>query len=100
MKNSSYHSFFSNLANKLKMNTILFLRKKQQNVSELSKNLKVEQSKLSHALTSLRCCNIVNVKQEGKQRIYSLNKKTIIPMLKLIDKHANKFCNGKCGECK
>ena len=49
-------------------------------------------SKLSHALASLKCCNIVKVRQKGKQRIYFLNKTTIVPMLELIDKHEKTFC--------
>jgi DNA-binding transcriptional ArsR family regulator len=87
-----YHIFFRNLANPLKISIISSLKEKESSVTELSKKLKIEQSKLSHALASLNNCNIVNVKQKGKQRIYSLNKKTIIPMLKLIDKHKCKFC--------
>ena len=100
MKKSAYHVFFANLSNSLKIDIILLLREKERNVTELSKKLKVEQSLVSHALSSLKCCNIVNVKQKGKQRIYILNKKTIVPMLKLIDKHAKAFCEGSCRECK
>ena len=100
MKNKTYHIFFSNLANQLKIDIILSLRKEETNVTQLAKALKVEQSKVSHALASLRCCNIVNVKQKGKQRVYALNKDTIIPMLKLIEKHANVHCEGKCNACK
>jgi DNA-binding transcriptional ArsR family regulator len=85
-----------NLANPLKIKLITLLKEKEKNVSELVEKLKVEQSKISHALKSLKCCNIVQVKQKGKQRIYSLNKKTILPMLKLIDKHAKICCGGKC----
>ena len=97
MKNNSYHIFFTNLANPLKIDIITLLEKKEKNVTELSKNLKVEQSKVSHALASLKSCRIVEVKQKGKKRIYSLNKKTIVPMLKLIDKHAKSFCD--CKNC-
>jgi len=96
MKYNTYHVFFRNLANPIKIEIISALREKENSVSELSKELKIEQSKLSHALTSLRCCNIVKVKQKGKQRIYFLNKNTIVPMLKLIDKHAKTFCKGIC----
>ena len=99
MNPSTYHIFFTNFANPLKINIILSLRNKDKCVGELSKELKVEQSKISHALASLRCCKIVNVKQKGKVRIYSLNKKTIIPILKIIDKHANTFCKGDCKGC-
>ena len=99
MNKSTYHIFFSNLANPLKIKIIISLREKEKNVTELAGELKVEQSKISHALASLRCCNIVGAKQKGKHRVYSLNKNTIAPMLKLIDKHANKFCSGKCKGC-
>lgn len=61
-------------------------------VSELVNRLNVEQSKVSHALASLRCCSIVKSKQDGKQRIYYLNKGTILPILNIIDKHEKKFC--------
>lgn len=99
MKNSTYHIFFNNLANPLKIDIILSLKNKEKSVTNLSKNLRVEQSKISHALASLRCCNIVKVKQKGKQRIYFLNKKTIIPMLKLIEKHASTHCKKGCQFC-
>lgn len=92
--------FFTNLANPLKIKIITALkgRGKGSSVGELSKKLKVEQSKISHALTLLKRCKIVNVNKKGKQRIYSLNKRTIIPMLKMIDEHSRCFCN--CAECR
>lgn len=100
MNNSTYHVFFSNLANPLRISIIETLKKKEMNVSDLSEKLNVEQSKISHALASLRCCNIVEVIQDGKSRVYSLNKKTIIPILDLIDKHAKLHCKGGCTGCK
>ena len=99
MNNSTYHLFFTNLANPLRIDLILSLKQKEKNVTVISKELNVEQSKISHALTSLRDCNIVDVKQKGKERIYSLNKKTIVPMLNLIEKHSQKFCSGNCAKC-
>ncbi|VVB79183.1 Bacterial regulatory protein, arsR family [uncultured archaeon] len=97
--NSSYYVFFSHLSNPLKMRLILELQKSPKNVNQLTSSLRVEQSKISHALSSLKQCNIVSVKPEGKQRIYSLNSRMILPMLKLIDTHANKYCNCEtCGE--
>jgi DNA-binding transcriptional ArsR family regulator len=88
------------LANPLRIKIISSLKEKEKNVTELSKDLDVEQSKISHALRLLRNCNIVDVKQKGKQRIYSLNKKTIVPILKLIDNHSKTFCGGNCKACR
>ena len=99
MKNNTYHFFFRNLANPIRIKIISSLKEKEKSVGELSEELKIEQSKLSHALKSLKCCNIVNVKQKGKHRIYSLNKKTIIPILKIIDSHSRAFCKGECRGC-
>lgn len=91
-KYETYHKFFSNLANPLKVQIIISLREKEKSVNEMCNSLGVEQSKISHALSALKNCNIVQVKQNGKQRIYHLNKKTILPMLQLIDKHASTQC--------
>ena len=87
---NKYYIFFGNLANPLKVDILTALKKKDMSVLELSKELSSEQSKISHALCSLKHCSIVNVKQQGKKRIYSLNRETILPMLKIIDKHETK----------
>ena len=97
---NTYHIFFNNLANPLRIEIISALKEKDMSVNEISKKIRAEQSKLSHALANLRECNIVNVKIKGKERIYSLNKKTILPILKLIDRHATNFCKGGCEGCK
>ncbi|MBU2562210.1 MAG: metalloregulator ArsR/SmtB family transcription factor [Nanoarchaeota archaeon] len=100
MNKNTYHIFFTNLANPLRIKIISSLKEKEKNVTEISKELGVEQSKISHALIKLRCCNLVEVNQKGKQRVYSLNKKTILPILKIIDTHAKTFCEGGCKGCK
>lgn len=89
---NKYYIFFGNLANPLKVEIISILKDKEMSVLELARELNVEQSKLSHALSSLKCCSIVQVRQDGKKRIYTLNKETILPMLKIIDKHEKEFC--------
>jgi len=94
MNCNAYHIFFKNLANPLKTQIIKELKEKPMSVSELAEKTSIEQSKLSHALANLRYCNLVTSKQKGKQRIYSLNKKTILPILKIIDKHKMNYCSG------
>lgn len=93
---ANYNIFFTNLANPLKISIILALREGEKNVGEVTHILNVEQSKISHALASLKKCKIVDVKQNGKERVYSLNKETILPIFNLIDKHAIVHCKGKC----
>jgi len=95
----SYHLFFMNLANPLKIGILLSLREKEKSVKEIENDLYMEQSKISHALASLRKCNIVKTKKKGKSRVYYLNKKTVIPMLNLLDKHVSLNCPNGCNSC-
>ena len=67
------------------------------NVGEITKSLDEEQSKISHNLKCLAGCNFLQVEKKGKQRVYSLNKETIIPLLKIVEKHVQKYC---CSNCK
>lgn len=98
MTAKSYNNFFMNFANNARFQIIMALRRKKAlSVTELCKETCQEQSKVSHNLKSMTKCHILNVKQEGKQRIYSLNEKTVLPILKLIEKHMKCHCRG-CDE--
>jgi ArsR family transcriptional regulator, cadmium/lead-responsive transcriptional repressor len=96
MKCNYYYIFFGNLANPIKIRIIEELKKRPLTVSELSKKTGEEQSKISHALANLKECSIVTFEKNGKNRLYSLNKKTILPILKILDKHKTKHCKGAC----
>jgi len=96
INHNTYHFFFTKFANPLKMGIILSLNEKAKNVSEITEELHVEQSKISHALASLKNCRIINAEQSGKQRIYSLNKDTVVPLLRIADTHTTKYCKNNC----
>jgi len=99
MKGERYYRFLNNLANPLRIQIMETLRSGEKSVGEITKELKAEQSKISHALISMKCCHIVEARQEGKSRIYSLNKETIVPIFEIIDKHAKEQCGSKCCAC-
>lgn len=88
----SYNDFFQTLANPTNQSIIQELLKKPLNVTEITEKTKLEQSKVSHSLKRLYECKIVDMKKKGKQRIYSLNKDTIVPILKIVDTHAKEMC--------
>ncbi len=94
MTTKSYNAFFMNFANNARFKIIMALRKKELSVTEICKETNQEQSRVSHHLKSMEGCNILNVKQDGRWRVYSLNKETVIPILKLIEKHIKKYCRG------
>jgi DNA-binding transcriptional ArsR family regulator len=99
MKNTSYKLFFKAVSNDTRTELIKTLRDGNRSVSQLCKATGFEQSRVSHNLRCLTECGFVEVKQNGKERVYSLNKKTVLPMLKIIDNHIKKYSQHlkKCG---
>jgi ArsR family transcriptional regulator len=98
MKQISYENFFANFSNKTRLGILTVLMDGPLSVSEIVEKLKDEQSNVSHHLEHLRRCSILDVKRQGKKRIYSVNKKTVYPMLELVEKHIS-GCGGSCAEC-
>jgi len=92
----SYELFFETFSNKTRMKIIEALTLGEKSVTQICKLTKEEQSKVSHNLRKLTECNFLDVKQQGKQRIYSLNKDTITPILNLVKKHVEKYCKEVC----
>jgi ArsR family transcriptional regulator len=83
--------FLQALANVTRLQIVLRLREGSLSVGEISSSLGYEQSRISHNLRCLTFCGIVKASQKGKERIYSLNKKTIQPILKAMNRHIEKY---------
>ena len=96
MKCPSYELFFETFSNKTRMRIIEALSLGPKSVNEICKITGEEQSKVSHNLKKLTECNFLEVKRQGKKRIYELNKDTIIPILQLVNKHVHKYCKKEC----
>jgi len=88
--------FFETLGNQTRWDIIHLLKKRAYRATDIAKELGREQSHISHSLRRLERCGFVSVKKNGKERIYTLNKKTIKPLLKLMDTHINTFCKKLC----
>jgi DNA-binding transcriptional ArsR family regulator len=97
MKCHSYNTFFETIGNKTRLKILEILQIKPMSVTEICTTLSEEQSKISHNLKCLAECHFLEVEQKGKKRIYSLNKGTILPVMRLVDRHVQKYC---CNECK
>jgi len=84
--------FFQALASNIRTNIILhLLNHGPRNVSSITKDLGIEQTQVSHNLKCLASCGFVTVSREGKSRIYSLNQETIPPLLKIVNRHLEKY---------
>lgn len=88
----SYKIFFGTLVSEPRLKMINLLRKSEKSVSEIMNELKMDQTSVSHNLARLKQCGFVEVKVKGKFRYYTLNKKTIKPLMSLIDNHMLKHC--------
>ncbi len=96
MKCKSYNAFFEVIANKTRIEILELLMEKQMCVSEICNALNHEQSKISHNLKKLADCHFIDVEREGKKRVYSLNRKTILPLMQLVEKHVQGYCGKEC----
>jgi len=89
----AYKIFFGTLSSQSRLKIINLLRSKgKMCVTELVKESKLDQTAISHDLTRLKKCGFVKVENKGKYRYYSINKKTIKPIMELIDKHMSNYC--------
>ena len=91
MIDSTYIGFFKTLCNETRMGIVFCLKEKPLSVNQISKELGMEQSRVSHNLKCLENNGFVKVERKGKQRIYSLNKETIVPILNDAKKHVQKY---------
>jgi len=99
MKDLSYKLFFKALANRTRFEIVELLRTGAKTVGEISERLGYEQSRISHNLKCLEDCGFVTIQQNGKNRVYSLEPTTILPILALIDEHITRYHDHieKCG---
>lgn len=88
-----YFLFFQALSNPVRMQIVDLLRERRRSLSvtEICKELDLEQTHVSHALRCLTFCGLVESTRDGKSRLYSLNKQTVLPLLRLVDLHLEKF---------
>ncbi|MBS3086093.1 helix-turn-helix transcriptional regulator [Candidatus Pacearchaeota archaeon] len=89
---NAYKIFFGTLVSESRLRIINLLRSGKKNVSEIMKELKMDQTSVSHDLSRLKRCGFVNVEVNGKFRYYWLNEETIKPLIELIDKHMSLYC--------
>ncbi len=88
-----YKLLLKAVANETRFAIISLLREKPFSVGEICEKLGFEQSRVSHNLKCLVDCGFVNSEQEGRNRIYALDDRTVCPMLQLMEKHVERYKN-------
>jgi DNA-binding transcriptional ArsR family regulator len=87
----SHKLLFRAIANETRFAIISLLKEKPFSVGEICEKLGFEQSRVSHNLKCLVDCGFVNSEQDGRNRIYALDEKTVRPMLQLMKKHVERY---------
>ena len=87
-----YKIFFGTLVSEPRLNIINLLRKGKKNVSQIMKELNIDQTSVSHNLARLKLCGFVKTEAEGKYRYYKINEETIKPLMEIIEKHMLQYC--------
>lgn len=96
----TYENFFKNFANKTRFQIINTLAQGPKSVTQIAKETEKEQSRISHHLREMRNCNIIKAEKKGKKRIYSVDKETVLPMLKIAKEHVERHCGSNCTKLK
>ena len=89
---NTYKFFFGALANPNRLQIINLLRKGKKNVTEICNKTGFEQTMVSHNLKTLEYHGMVFMEKQGKYRYYTVNNKTIKPLLEFIDEHMEEYC--------
>jgi|SRR3989344_5426017 len=98
-KANPYHECIDTFANELRLRILESLKEKPMSVNELAEKTHAERSNVSHSLQMLRLCNIIDAKEEGKNRIYFIKDAVILgkaeagSILKAFEQHIDTHCN-------
>lgn len=76
---------FGVLANEARLDIIFCLLERDKNVTEIQKELNLDQSLVSHALKRLEVSDFVSARQDGKFKYYRLNKEFAGPFISALD---------------
>ena len=81
--------FFILLSDGTRLSILYLLEEKERNVSEIVRELSMEQSAISHQLRILKDSRLVRSHREGKSMIYNLDDEHIFDILNQVRIHIN-----------
>lgn len=81
-------NLFRALADSTRLEILEILAKEgAKNVSEICQRLSKEQNLISHHLSCLRNCGLVQVTEKGRFSIYEVRNRNVLRLLGIADKH-------------
>ncbi len=93
--NTAKKYFFSALSDETRLSILYALKENSSMcVNDICKATGKDQSLISHHLTCLRNCGLVNTEKNGKFVVYSIKNELISKILDLSDKHVKEMFEG------
>lgn len=83
--------FFKTIANRARLGIVNSLKERPKSVGQICKDTGYEQSLVSHNLKLLKDTGFVEVRQEGKYRVYSLERESVAPVLDAVGRHVRRL---------
>ena len=90
MEKPEVKAFFFAIGDYSRFSILAKLAENDLNVGEISEATGLEQSNVSHHMSCLLNCGFVNMKKDGKARIYSINSE-IKPVINSMIRHIEKY---------
>lgn len=81
--------FFKIISDSTRLSILYLLKEKERNVSEIVREMNMEQSAISHQLRILKDARLVRSHREGKSMIYKLDDDHIFDILNQVHIHIN-----------
>ena len=90
MEKLEVKTFFFAIGDYSRFSILAKLAERDLNVGDIAVATGLEQSNVSHHMSCLLNCGFVNMKKDGKARIYSINSE-IKPIIKSVIRHIEKY---------
>lgn len=81
--------FFKIISDGTRLSILYLLKEKERNVSDIVREMNMEQSAISHQLRILKDSRLVRSHREGKSMIYQLDDEHIFDILNQVRIHIN-----------
>jgi len=91
MRRVSYDELFRAFSNEIRRDILRTLEEHDKCVMEIVKELREDQTTISHNLQYLNRCGFIFVEKQGKKRIYKINERTVKPLMKIMEQHIQRM---------
>ena len=96
MLSSAHRELLKTIGNAQRFEIMMHLRQSPLNVNQIVEKTGLKQTAASHHLRRLRQCRFVEVKEQGRERVYSVRRNPVDQLFRLLDQHAEKYCRYFC----